>query len=63
MLYAYDAMAFSQSSTALMTLFNAHFNKFCHVPGTKHAQKKIDIHLIAIKVHMFRWKGAVLANP
>ena len=54
MLYAYDAMAFSQSSTALMTLFNAHFNKFCHVPGTKHAQKKIDIHLIAIKVHMFR---------
>lgn len=26
-------------------------------------KKKIDIHLIAIKVHMFRWKGAVLANP
>ena len=48
MLHAYDTMAFSQSSTALMTLFNVHtFNKFCRVPGTKHAQKKNDIHLIA----------------
>ena len=46
---AYDAMAFSQSSTALMTLFNVHtFKKFCRVPGTKHAHtKKNDIHLIA----------------